>query len=1142
MLTLRAAAQLLAKADSFKALHGLAPLLGFKRPAIAIPSDIRSELGLHGIVHRASLLDAPGPLRLIIAELTPPTSHEDLDIRHRSRAAAIALARHAPTRQWCLCTIDTNSNFFCLATVSESAGTPRVSALRIDRSRVLDSDADTFRTLADAASTEPNLRHSRFADILQRDALSLRFYRELERKISALATSLTPTKRPQQHRSSAKHQTITPEQHRELAMLCSSRLLFLGFLEAKGWLNEQRDFLIHHTVRMLESGGNLHEKLLRPLFFGTLNTPRSKRANTARKFGRIPFLNGGLFAPTALERQTAQLRFSDDAIATFVVEVLDRYRFTASESSLTWSEAAVDPEMLGRTFESLMASDERRRSGAFYTPPHLVDTAITEAMQAILPGIPIASITQDVKAGLDLESSLSITHRLSCIRVLDPACGSGAFLVRTLELLDTLLKHAGDQRSPHERRRALLASSIFGVDRDPMAVWLCELRLWLAVAIECHETDISHIPPLPNLDHHIRLGDSLTGGSFQFSPHDTRSLTQLRIRYSRASGSRKLALAATLDREERNRAIAELSTRIGIARNRRRSLQVAMRTTDLFGRRSRPTRSDSARLHSLRLTTRELCHQKQRLELGAALPFRFATMFADVASAKGFDLIVGNPPWVRPHALNTSERNRLRAEFSSMKRATWRNGAQRSGAGTGFAAQPDIAAAFIERSIQLLAPNGILAMLTPAKLWHTLAGGGIRRLIHQDTLIRSIHDWSDAPAQFDAATYPSLIVAQKKPHGPDRTELNAAGTTAIVQTCPPPPDTNITAQPLRVTVIRDQVSQYSIHPQQLSLDGSTDAPWLLLPPQALAAFHALQATGTPLSQSAIGRPLLGVKCGLNAAFLVAATEDHDEFASITSLDPKHTRQAKLERHMLRPALRGEGIRSLMPMRGNSSQLSNCTQPANEIRPATSTNQTSADLRIIWTHTADGSPLKSLPRSASRWLSHWRPQLERRRDAKPRTPWWTLFRTQSANTQLPRVVWADIGRELRSRVLPTGDPTVALNTCYVARTSTEDDAYALHALLQSTIVNAWLHPLAEPARGGFRRYMGWTVGSLPVPANWNDAVKLLSPLGKLMHKYSRQPAHAQKLALLRTELDSATIRAYGLHPTDLEPLLSWYREN
>ncbi len=92
-----------------------------------------------------------------------------------------------------------------------------------------------------------------------------------------------------------------------------------------------------------------------------------QRLFVASAFGAIPFLNGGLFARVPAERRT-RAAFSDDAYGALIYDVFAQYRFTAAEESSAWSEAAVDPEMLGRAFESLMASAERRNTGAFFTP------------------------------------------------------------------------------------------------------------------------------------------------------------------------------------------------------------------------------------------------------------------------------------------------------------------------------------------------------------------------------------------------------------------------------------------------------------------------------------------------------------------------------------------------------------------------------------------------------------------------------------------------------------------------------------------------------------------------------------------------------------------------------------------------------
>ncbi len=1095
MLTLRAAAQLLAQADSRSALRPIAHALGFTAPATRLAADGRARLQVDGLTTAAEMIRGHGTLRLLCAELAPATDLAgSTDPRELTRRLAVTLLQQAPTRHWCLITLDAQQRTLCIATVQPHAHGPRIAALRIDRAHVVDSDADTLRALCAVTEDDALLRHARFTDILRRDALSNRFYGVLERAVDRMASEAT----------GPKSDAITAAERRELALLCTSRCLFLAFLEAKGWLDRRFDFLMHHTTTQLEHGGLLHQRLLRPLFFGTLNTPRRNRAPAARRFGNVPFLNGGLFSPTPLERRHRSLRFSDDSLTHLIGSVLDRHRFTAHEDSASWSEAAVDPEMLGRAFESLMAADERRRSGSFYTPPALVDQVVRDALQCALPGLPDRALDDvgDADGTTPLILPATTTHALKHLRILDPACGSGAFLVHALERLAALHRRLDPTGDTHKIRRQLLTHCIFGVDRNPVAVWLCELRLWLSVVIECTETDAARVPPLPNLDHHIRVGDSLAGGNFRFAPPSARTLTALRDRYARATGPRKQTVAAALQREERQRAIAEVTKRRDTIRTERSALLTTLRARDLFGHRRTPARADRLRLLQLRQHTRDLSANRARLADGGALPFRFVTYFADVAASGGFDIIIGNPPWVRPHALTNDDRERLRLEFRSMRSATWLAGAARAGAGVGFASQPDLSVAFIERSLELLAPNGTLALLVPAKLWRTLSGGGIRRTIAQHAAIRTIRDWSDAPALFDAATYPSLLVAQKLPPHPDRHDTQ--------------PDISISIARHRRHSHHTSDELFSIPSTRLALDGDDSAPWILLPPDARAAFETLRAAGPPLGNSSLGRPLLGVKCGCNAAFLVHAHEHDDDSATVHALEPTHpntqARTATIERVLLRPALRGEGIFA----RSNASADS----PSDP-----------DELRIVWTHDHDGAPLRTLPPATTRWLAHWRPRLERRRDARARQPWWTLFRTDAARADTPRVVWADIGKRLRTRVLEAGDPTVPLNSCYVVRTASIDDAYALDALLNSTIAAAWLDVLAEPARGGFRRFLGWTVASLPVPHDWLRARTILAPVGRRL---------AARSAPTPDEIDRAVADAYEVSARHLLPLLDWYQ--
>ena len=412
---------------------------------------------------------------------------------------------------------------------------------------------------------------------------------------------------------------------------------------------------------------------------------------------------------------------------------------------------------------------------------------------------------------------------------------------------------------------------------------------------------------------------------------------------------------------------------------------------------------------------------------------------------------------MRLHRIPVDARNRLRATFAVFTRASWEHGAEAARAGRGFAAQVDLAALFVERSLDLLRDGAPLALLLPAKLWRALAGGGVRRLLTERATVIALEDWSESPAAFDAATYPSLLLARRGRESP------APDVTLAIRR-------------------RTGVVQWTMRRPALGFDPDDGAPWLILPPPARDVFERLRTAGTPLHQSMLGRPMLGVKCGCNEAFVV--------------------RDAAVEHDMLRPVIRGESL---------AAWRVDATTEA-----------------IIWTHGLDGRALPTLPPRTRRWLERWRPRLVARSDARG-SCWWSLFRTAAADCRRARVVWADMGKAPRAAVLAPGDPAVPLNSCYVIACDREEDAHAFAALLNSTIAAAWLNALAEPARGGYRRYLGWTVALLPVPRDWERARTVLAPLGM------RASAGGE---LGESELAQAVARAYRLRAADLEPLLAW----
>ena len=1053
MQGLERALGLLRRACSVAGANSILEELGFSGLSLPLDTNARAALGLPDSIRVAEIALGTDCLRGLILE-----SDNASALRETLGTTAKALSTSAPQFLWIVCAFQSAAAEFAIACWTSARSRVHVASLACRTDKLFASDAETLCALFAVAGESDLVTHSRWLDVLGRESITKRFFSALQDVVAELADSLSGR--------------VSPLERDELALLYISRLIFLSFLETRGWLNGDFGFLSNGYSRCISEGGRYQQRVLEPLFFGTLNTAVRARSTRAKRFGRIPFLNGGLFARSHLEKQRRGSLFTDQSFGNAYGSLLSHYRFSGREDSTDWSEASIDPEILGKTFEALMAAPDRKTSGAFYTPQDLVEDVAAHGLASLPDG------------GGQVET-------LRRIRVLDPACGSGAFLVHVLERIAALRKAHGEAGSIADIRRRVLTSSIFGVDLNPMAVWLCELRLWLSIVIESDDIDPMRIAPLPNLDRHIRVGDSLAGGAFddRDALRSGSRIESIRARYVRAVGPRKRTLARSLDRVERSAAI-DVLTRRGIRLSaERREILIALRSRDLFGDRHAAEGETRIRLAAIRLCLRENAQRAKALRAGAALPFSFAAHFSDVPATGGFDVIVGNPPWVRVHHIAETSRDRLKRDFAVYRNAAWESGASSAGAGRGFAAQIDLAALFVERSCELLRPGGTLALLLPTKLWRSLAGGGVRQLLLDRTDVVALEDLADSHSQFDAAVYPSLLVARRRMPG------------VIPQEKPGSPDRSVDGRPAVSAAIRTRqgTTRWTCPRDLLPFDSTAGSPWVLIPPLARRSFDRVARAGAPFFRSEFGRPLLGVKTGCNSAYIVRVESIDGDLACIIG----GGRRGMIEREMLRPLIRGETLEK-WTVAGPREYL-------------------------VWPHDEHDRPRRALPPLARRWLLPFHDMLGARSDLHGRFPWWSVFRTDSASHAKPRVVWADFGLTPRATVVEACEPFVALNSCYVVSCETTDDAHALATLLNSSLAAAWLNSIAEPARGGYRRYLGWTLSLLPIPVDWNGARSTLTELGE-------RAIHGDVPA--NDEILGAVVGAYQLCLADVQPLLSW----
>lgn len=318
------------------------------------------------------------------------------------------------------------------------------------------------------------------------------------------------------------------------------QIVFLYFLQKKGWLGVpkgkswgegDRSFLGNLFRQAKSKGENFFNNYLEVLFYDTLNNPRRNEVDPSysRHFdSKVPFLNGGLFEPQYDWKNS--FMYLDNKVFEKILGVFDQYNFTVKEDEPLEKEVAVDPEMLGKVFENLLEENLRKGKGTYYTPREIVHYMCEESLVNYL-ATEMDSTSDDVRKkyfptynvlgdekfeARDVNISEKIIESLEKIKVVDPACGSGAFLVGMLQQI-THLRYELESRSKllgkrtrasteYEIKKQTIQNCIYGVDIDPGAIDIAKLRLWLSLVVEY---DLEEIEPLPNLDYKIMVGNSL---------------------------------------------------------------------------------------------------------------------------------------------------------------------------------------------------------------------------------------------------------------------------------------------------------------------------------------------------------------------------------------------------------------------------------------------------------------------------------------------------------------------------------------------------------------------------------------------------------------------------------------------------------
>ncbi|MFA6173152.1 MAG: TaqI-like C-terminal specificity domain-containing protein, partial [Kiritimatiellales bacterium] len=796
-----------------------------------------------------------------------------------------------------------------------------------------------------------------------------------------------------------------------------------------------------------------------------------------------------------------------------LLDILSRYNFTVIENTPHESEVALDPELLGMVFENLLAAynpetgaTARKQTGSFYTPREIVSYMVDESLIAYLKNAVATKNTKKHEKKTGGSSSTSTADGVEAVppeieaklrdllsydaegnpfnesetgtliaavdacKILDPACGSGAFPMGVLHKLvlilskldpgnkkflqtqieklddvilrDELTRNFEENYADYGRKLCLIENCIYGVDIQPIACQISKLRFFISLLCD-QKTDAEKpnlgIRPLPNLETKFVAANTLIG----------------------------------LERPK------EQQFEFGDDVLAKKEIDLAKVRHEHFKARTQKTKQKYRELDKqLREEIRDLLVQKHwkasvAKQIAGWNPYdqNASASFFDpewmFAITDGFDVVIGNPPYVRQEDIK---------EYKPVFQKAY----------SCYTGTADLFVYFFERGVQLLKKDGVQTYICSNKYFRAGYGKPLRQFLADNMQIRSLIDFGDAPV-FEATAYPSIIVMSKGRDGsPSRPGSGALGEHAL-------PGNEFLAlnwapgDPVSAFVEIFRSRAFSMKQSYLTADG-----WQLENPQVFALMQKLRAAGKPLGEYVDGKLYYGIKTGFNEAFVInRATRDR-----LIVEDPKCE-------NILKPFLRGRDVKRW------------CTEPQ--------------DLWLIFTRRGiDISKYPSILHHLSPLKKRLMPGVSGGR--KPGSYEWYEIQDNIAYWQeyeKPKIVIPAITNTVNYAFDDSGyfsnDKT---NICV------SDDALYLLGILNSGFGWWFIQQTAAAKQGGFFEFKPMYVSQIPIltatPAQQNEIEALVEQILALKKKDPSADVSA-----LEAEIDQLVYKLYGLTDDEIK---------
>lgn len=726
------------------------------------------------------------------------------------------------------------------------------------------------------------------------------------------------------------------EDVKQFAVRLIGRYIFCWFLKEKEIIPNS----LLSSLTIQKHNTNYFQTYLKQLFFKTLN---EEVQSPERKFEfnnplnvfyqNIPYLNGGLF-----EKHPEDYLFDHLDLNNWLIDftkVLESFDFTVDESSSQYQHVAIDPEMLGRIFENLLASqnpeteklaNQRKVFGAFYTPREIVDYMVNESLRAhieskiLTPSIQeeegeedisiareiavsyknslfqnlepqqknlsFASGKQDVVIAkkqerlkdkidklfapncvdnpFDKSETIKVREALSSLSILDPACGSGAFpmgiLLRLMELRQ-IVGHG--HKSSYDLKAEILSRNIYGVDIMPMAIEIARLRAWLSLVLEANykPTDRKNnfgIAALPNLDFKFVCANSLIDVPEnkyveRMAENDLIQFEKLTKEYFSSYDYKKIQL-----KKEIIKCINSITEFHEIAINRYEQ-ELNKRKNNKNGNKLKQMYANQK---SYEMQRRQWQSYKNIFK-NKTVEF-FNTKYFFPAIKNGFDVVIGNPPYVEHKKLKN---------ISSLLKNNYET----------YSGTTDLYVYFYEKGIKLLKKNGTLIFITSNKFIKTSYGKNLRKYFTK-YCINKIIDFTEVHV-FEALVASCIFSISKRNNKKEKLRVSFANNTMI-----------------NFSNLEGFINQHSFSLPQKNLN---EEIWQLENETNLALKQKIEKGSITLKNINTINIYRGVTTGYNPAFII----DFEKRNKLIKEDKKN-------KTIIKPLLQGRNIRKWIYVKTN----------------------------------------------------------------------------------------------------------------------------------------------------------------------------------------------------------------------------------